>query len=502
MSGLYRQDWNINEPDLDSQGEQAVDSAPAPEAGGGSVSSGGTGGPSQALKAPSKSGIYTPLQKYVTANQGQAGAVGEKIAGNISQKTASARSALEGASQAFETQRKSRTPTIDQTIIDNFWNQAGQTDAQGNPLMTQQGKDAFFGQYNADYTGPKSYDDLAEANAATQQAGQARNYADLGSSEYGRQQLVGDLYGSRAKGPGMLALDAYLLRKSGLEPIKAAQSEAGQLGGVQEGFRAQAAQNAAQSAQQAADVKAQTRKAIQDRIAGFGTELGARAEGLRGTAVGKAQAARQRLEDIQKGTLVRMGDAIMRSAPTIQTGTSGGAGFGGAPVSGEAPLVVPPWAAELGLDAAGYARLANLLEDYSSYDTPKGEDPLVGMRRIRLENTPNAYAYFPVAGGESSAAPFYFAPALDLSQYAQFTDPELIAASYTPETVATDQERARLAALEQLLGQDIGYYSGTGGQPITSAGTFDLDTAASNINELAEKQDMSAYTVAKHLGYF
>ena len=91
-----------------------VDSGPA-TLGGSSVVS--TGDPSKpANTAPTKSGSFVNLQRYLDTNQPQAQKLGTNVAGSITQKGKEAESAVKTAKDTFKGQVTANTPTFNESL--------------------------------------------------------------------------------------------------------------------------------------------------------------------------------------------------------------------------------------------------------------------------------------------------------------------------------------------------------------------------------------------------
>lgn len=450
--------------------------APMVTSGGGTVASGGGGGPGQ--PQPTRSGSFTNLQSYVRQNTGGAPALGERVAANIAAKGAEAREALSGASQSFNTAAQSKTPTIDETLL--------QKSLATPQALSPEEIQTFNQQRFATYGGPTQIQDVNEYGQAMAKVQGAENYGSLLENEAGRQQLVGELYGNRIRGPGMLALDAYLLQRTP-EALQAAQQGRETLGTL--GAERQAAEEAARAQAEAAQAGAGS---VRDRyqqaffgpggaIETTGAELGERAKQQSDAAIKAQQDAQRFLENL--GYVYTSGRADTSFDP----------GMG-----------LPGWAESIGLDETGYQNLVTALQGYGVFDysgvNPWREytvsDPRGG--NVRTVISPIAPDHTLSTGKAIKPDPadiqkYMMTQPIDLARYASMLPEDIIAGRYTPETVASNEERARLAALENLLGTDISYYSGAAGTPESTVGGFDLDSAMQRINELAERMNNVAY---------
>lgn len=460
-----------NQGTTEEEDKQGVN-APMVSSESGTVESGGGGWPGQ--PQPTRSGNFTNLQTYVRQNQAQAPALGQKVAQNIAQRGTEARGAISGAVQAFTQQVQSKTPTIDQTLLEK---------SLATPQSLSPEEQARFqSQRFATYGGPMQLQDISEYGQVPSKVQSAEQYGNLLGSEAGRQQLVGDLYGGRTRGPGMLALDAYLLQRTP-EALSAAQQAQSGLGSLQsektaaeEAARAQAAQ----AGEAAKGIQNQYQEAFfgpQGAIAQTGEELTQRAQQQYESALAAQQRARTGLETLTDPYVSIPGERR--------------------PVTATPSGALPSWAAALGLDDAGFNQLINELQDYSRFDyggvdTRYYDTELPSaMPVLRGDIRPGYFDQFREIRPDSVST--YIAPELRLGQFAQYQTPEELQAGFTPESVASETERARLAALENLLGTDIGYFSGATGAAPTTSGTFDLASALEMIRERDERANQQAY---------
>ena len=439
----------------------------------GTVESGGGGGPGQ--PQPTRSGSFTNLQTYIRQNQAQAPLLGERVGQNIAQKGLQAREALSGASQAFNTAAQSKTPTIDETLL-----QKSMATPQGlSPEEIQR----FQAQRFATYGGPQQLQDIGEYGSALSKIQGAEQYGNLLGSEAGRQQLVGDLYGTRTRGPGMLALDAYLLQRTpqALAAAQQGQQALASLSGEKTAAEAAAKAQAEAGQQGAQGVQQRYQEAFfgpEGAIETTGRELEQRAQTQREDAI-KAQQRAQ--------------DALARLSAAYASGST---------TSFDPGTQLPAWAQSIGLDQKGYDDLVNALQQYSVFDYG-GVDPWSIYKVWDGHGTTNQLAPSPPSGTvdtistirpEATAlSDIYRAKPIDIGQYAQLLPQDVLSSGFTPESVATAEERARLAALEQLLGTDIGYYSGAASPASSQVGMFDLASALERIREADKLANQIAY---------
>lgn len=225
--------------------------------------------------APTNSGSYVNLQKYMNANQNfdqNQGGFSGAVTGNINQQSQGAQQNTQAAQNAFQTQAAGNfnafaqnQPVVSQALADpsQF--------VQNNPQGAQQ----FQSVLNAQYTGPSSLQNLSgtqnfaniqnQANAAQQSAQQTQ-------SESGRMALLNQMYGGGGNyNQGAQTLDQMLLQNSPQAQQQFAQTQQQANAAVQGLNQAQSqSQGMAQSYTQQANQMAQN---AQQQLTGAGTNL-------------------------------------------------------------------------------------------------------------------------------------------------------------------------------------------------------------------------------------
>lgn len=223
------------------------------------VSGGGGTGVGQ-TRPPAGTGFAT-LQKYLSANRPQAGALAEKVVGRVGEKGQEVRGLAETAQQKLGEQL-SPYSSLDASKVNiqpyGFGSMLAQSQQQApqiNPALAgkvvmqvpslypagpseeQQAlsKNILSGQYS----GPKSFQDVAEWNQAQTAAGKAEQLRGLLGQESGRTQLLRELSTGRPYRAGVTSLDQALLQTSpeaqqkllgGAESLKGLQEEMAGIG--------------------------------------------------------------------------------------------------------------------------------------------------------------------------------------------------------------------------------------------------------------------------------
>lgn len=199
---------------------------------------------------------YQNLGAYLTANAPQTEAMGQQIAGGLTNQFNQVQGGIDQATQGFNQAVQQGKTSLDQSLIDA---------AAANPAQFVQGAgnvDAFQKQLNAQYTGPT---DFTQNNAYTGLNAQVQNAvqtAQNAASPSGLQTIVAPY--ERNPTRGIQGLDALLLQQNpgAQSAIKSAAQPLASLGDY---FGAQTA-GANDAAKQAQEITAAVRPAVQAAI--------------------------------------------------------------------------------------------------------------------------------------------------------------------------------------------------------------------------------------------
>lgn len=153
-------------------------------------------------KAPSKSGVFTNLNSYVTANAGNDAAMGSKVKGVVDNTANAATQKTTQLQQTGQSAVQQGTVQRDDSIIEGVKTAPGAVD-----------KNKFQQLYNASYGGPKAaseVDGYAETKAGYDKVGQ-QTQAATADGMVGRGSLLNDAYGRPQYTRGERNLDSYIL---------------------------------------------------------------------------------------------------------------------------------------------------------------------------------------------------------------------------------------------------------------------------------------------------
>ncbi len=197
----------------------------------GSGSAGGSTSPGAApmTPAPTSSGNFTNINRYIENNQDQSQALGNKVASGIETKTQGATTALNGAEQEFNTQLSGANPLMGENDISGL---ASDPRKLADYVKDQSNVDKFKSTAAGGYGGPNSFSDIGNyADLIKNVSGAAQAPEKLKTSG-GRQDVIKDAYNdpSRAKA-GMLGLDDALLKQTpgAMAPVQEKADAAGNL---------------------------------------------------------------------------------------------------------------------------------------------------------------------------------------------------------------------------------------------------------------------------------
>lgn len=162
---------------------------------------GGSGGQAPAAGQPSKSGSFTNLQKYVGANAGNDGAMGQAIQNNTDQK-------IGGQNQQADGFKNNATSAIDAGTTKT--DTALLTQLQNDP--TKVDKNTFTTNYNATYQGPSAVEAVDGFNDVNKGYGDLVNTGKQLGEFDGRQTILNNTYGQGQKyTQGEQRLDSFIL---------------------------------------------------------------------------------------------------------------------------------------------------------------------------------------------------------------------------------------------------------------------------------------------------
>lgn len=316
-----------------SNGAPVQTSGTSGSTGGGSTSSGSqTGG---GVSAPTNSGSYTNLQKYLNANQGfdsSQGGLGGEIASNINNSAQGINQNIQGASNAFnqqaqQAQQSYAVPTSYQPVstapvsgamLDTNQTPAGPAASAPSPSQASSSTPSYQSYLNsiignagnaqqsdiqsvnnmanANYAGPTSLNSLTgnqNLGALQLQTGNLANQANDTQSEQGRMSLLNQMFGNNNYTQGQQTLDNLLIQNS--------PQQMAQLNGVNQtanttqqalnNANTAATGSAAQDTANAQAIQQYTQGALNSAITGENSALGQQAS----TANANATAAQNSL---------------------------------------------------------------------------------------------------------------------------------------------------------------------------------------------------------------
>jgi hypothetical protein len=182
----------------------------------------------QSPSAPTNSGSYVNLQKYMNANQDfnqQGGGFSGAVTGNINQQSQQVAQNTQAAQNAFQNNSSGNFNAFaqNQGVVNQAL--ANPTDyVQNNPQAAQQ----FQSVLNAKYTGPNSLQDLTgnqNYNNLQNQAQSATTEANQTQNESGRMNLLNQMFGNSKYAGGQRTLDQLFLQNSPQAQQQFAQSQ-------------------------------------------------------------------------------------------------------------------------------------------------------------------------------------------------------------------------------------------------------------------------------------
>lgn len=219
----------------DKQEDQGVDLSGGAVAGGGSPVNTGVSSansiPTQPAAssdpAPTSSGNFTNINKYLAMNQPQSEALGQRVAGGIQSQTDAAGNALTTGENAFNQQVQAAAPGLSSDDIKKI-SQNGYVDFANDPNNVQKFQATAAGQYS----GPNAFSDVSNYQDLMDQVGKASQAAEQVKTTGGREGLIKDVYSRPERATtGMLGLDEALVHGTpdAMNSVNAASDNAAKL---------------------------------------------------------------------------------------------------------------------------------------------------------------------------------------------------------------------------------------------------------------------------------
>jgi len=193
----------------DEDKKKGQEQSAAPTTGGSATSgtiTGAGGGTSESSsgskpKGPSRSGSFTNLQSYITANKGNDAQMGQGVRNSVDAQANNAREGLGSFTDAAKEGVTAGTVHEDKNMQSKFTNDAGSVD-----------KDSFNNQYHASYGGPNAASEVAGFDQANRDFSNLQSKANSATGGlYDRQNLLGDVYKRPDYSRGQRLLDSFIL---------------------------------------------------------------------------------------------------------------------------------------------------------------------------------------------------------------------------------------------------------------------------------------------------
>ena len=238
-------------------------------------------------------GGFAGITQYLAKNAPATQRLGEQAAGSIQQKGEAARQAVSQAGQQFESAVAPQQVNQNQQIQDALRNDPASLTSSPEQAA------AFQQQFGANYTGPSTLEETEYYAPAQSAVKGAQESAKLSETEGGRTQLLSQLTsgGDRRRTRGSLLLDSALLQASptartALERARGSQSDLdSRLQGASEAARARASSiQGTNAATQAA-----ARAALGEARGTLETDLDTRVSAARNAALARNAAAKSSL---------------------------------------------------------------------------------------------------------------------------------------------------------------------------------------------------------------
>jgi hypothetical protein len=219
---------------------------------------GSSGASAQGGQGQPGGGGFTNLQQYVTANQGNDAAMGQKVEQNVGQNAQAANQNISQYQSGAENKVKQGTVTQDQSISDAL--KTSPEKIVADPNM----KSAFDKQYNAQFTGDTQASAYQGYNEAQQAANKVQTQGqEAAGDNASRRNLLNDVYARPDYATGQQTLDSFLLGAGdqGQQSLKNINQQYGNYG--------QKAADASQSVQDQIQQGIDTSKATQEATRGL-----------------------------------------------------------------------------------------------------------------------------------------------------------------------------------------------------------------------------------------
>lgn len=165
-----------------------------------------------AAKGPSRSGAFTNLNAYISANKPQADQLGQKVGQNIQNAGNEARTNITNATNTFNQKAEQGSISNIGTAKQDANNivQAAKVTNVGQGLQAQQ-KNRFSEVGNAQYQGPRDLDEAGVYQPAMQTTKKATDYSKMSENDSGRFTLLQEMMGKPTYSRGQTRLDNLLL---------------------------------------------------------------------------------------------------------------------------------------------------------------------------------------------------------------------------------------------------------------------------------------------------
>jgi hypothetical protein len=167
--------------------------------------------PAQAAAHAPKPEPFFGISQYINANRPQSEKLADRVAGQVNQKAGAVDEALNSASNSFNQAASSQEIKPDEDLFSQVRSSAEQVASDPNKV------NQFNSFKNAQYTGPKSLEDLDSGSAwsGIQSAlAKAKQAKDSTATEQGRMGLVKELAAGKNPSQGALTFDNLLLQSN------------------------------------------------------------------------------------------------------------------------------------------------------------------------------------------------------------------------------------------------------------------------------------------------
>lgn len=265
---------NSNNQDQPGQTGQGTNSAPTI----GGQSAIANGGSSNSSSQPiSSSGSFQNLSKYINANKGfnaDNGGLAGTVSNNINNQAQQAQQNVQGAQNLFNTQAQQNVSGFNNTDAVNQAVQDPYAFTQNNPQGTQQ----VIAAENAQYTGPKGFEDLQGQQSLANLSIQNANVNDLANqtkTQSGQYNLLRQMFGTPSYTGGQQNLDQLIMNNApgAQNQFAGARQQANDTSQALNTSQQQAQQQAQQNTQLANQVQASTRGELNNAVLNANTNI-------------------------------------------------------------------------------------------------------------------------------------------------------------------------------------------------------------------------------------